>query len=185
MGGRSVTMTSRYQYDPEIADETKRVLRLALAVGGARIRQATLPEDFGGVDLHYMINERVPVQIRSRFNRPAYAADRDVTLRTTEPGMMARGTYAPLMLFLWFQGRHVAAGKLVDVYRMHQRVSPPLHERPSFPNGDGTRWLAVDVPELHETGALLRLGDGNAWTAARLGGNRDTQRIIDSWGAAS
>jgi hypothetical protein len=177
--------TSRYQYADGIAEEVRHAVRRAIGVNGARIQSATLSEDFGGVDLHYMINQRCPIQVRSRFNRPVYAADRDVTFRGTEPSMMGRGTYAPLMLFLWFRGGRIVAGKLVDVYRLHQNASPPLVERPRTSNGDGTSWLSVTVSELHATEALLRLGDADGWTAARLGGNRDTQRIIEAWGASS
>jgi hypothetical protein len=169
---------TKYGYDEPTRREIEHMIRLAIPAP-IRLKQADLPDDFGGVDLHYTVNGTCGIQTRSRFNRPIWAADSDVTLRTTEPRMIAKGTYAPLAIFIWFRDGYAKAGKLVDVYRMAERAEPPLHERESIPNGDGTRFIVVTIPELVAAGALLRQGDHHEWAAACLGGNERTRRIID------
>jgi hypothetical protein len=172
-------MQSKYGYDEATRREIEHMIRLAIPAP-IRLKTADLPADFGGVDLRYTVNGTCDLQVRSRFNRPIWAADSDVTLRTTEPPMIARGTYAPMMLFTWFRDGYAKAGKLVDVYRMAERVDPPLHERQAIPNGDGTGFIVVTIPELVSAGALLRQGDHHEWAAACLGANERTRRIIDA-----
>lgn len=169
---------SRYEYGDQTIREVERMARLALPHGTV-IQRATLEEDFGGVDGQLIANYHCPIQFRCRFNRPAYAADSDITFRDTEPMMMIRRTYAPLALFLWFRGGYAEAGKLVDVYRMDERLNPPLCLREVNPNRDGgPGFHVVTVSELHETGALLMLGGRDRWAPARLGGERDTVAIL-------
>ena len=116
-----------YQYTEQVLREVKRMARLALP-HSTIIQQATQAEDFGGADGQLIANYTCPIAFRCRFDRPAFAADSDVTFRETEPGMMAEGTYAPLALFLWFRDGYAEAGKLVDVYRMNggDRAELPL-----------------------------------------------------------
>jgi hypothetical protein len=170
---------SRYGYSPATRAEIERAVRDAIP-GRLRLTQASLQEDYGGVDLHYTLNGSCPLQVRCRFDRPAYAPDVDVTFRSTEPPMIEARTYAPLMLFLWFRNGHYVAGKLIDVYRMAERADPPLDARPKRPNSDGTRWLAVGVGELHDARALLRQGDRDGWATACLGGAERLNRIVSA-----
>lgn len=168
-----------YAYDDQTQREVGQMLRDALP--GGTVLKAGLQEDFGGVDVHYVANYHCPIQVRCRFNRPAYAADIDVSFRSTEPTMIVEGTYAPLMLFLWFRDGYVQAGKLVDVYRMHDRISPMLAARPMQANGDGTAFCTVSIAELHEAGALLRNGGRDGWATSRLGGMRRVEQIMAAW----
>ena len=174
-----------FQYDPDEWREIEHATRLAMP-HGTILQKATLNADFGGIDATMMCNYRCPLQIRTRKNRPRQAPDIDVTFRSTEPRMMAKHTYAPLMLFLWMWDGYVEAGKLVDVYRMYDHVRPPLEQRERIGNGDGTSFLCVTIGELHDAGALLRQGGRDNWAAAHLGGDMATQRILaKDWTAAA
>ena len=172
-----------YMYETWQAEEIQRVVRAMLAVH-IPLKRAALHEDYGGVDVHYVINHQVGLQVRSRRNRPAYAADIDITFRTTEAPMMAKGTYAPLAVFFWFQDHHIVAGRLVDVYRMHDRLTPSLIGRPVCENGDGTGFQVVTMAELQGASALLKIYDGNVWAVATLGGDARLYRIVNHKGAA-
>jgi hypothetical protein len=169
----------KYAYDEQTLREVERMLRYALPSG--TVIKATLEEDFGGVDLHFVANHHCPVQVRCRFNRPAMAADIDVSFRSTEPKMMAERTYAPLMMFLWFRKGYAEAGKLVDVYAMYARSQPPLEERPLTSNGDGTSFCTVTISELFDAQALLRHGGRDGWATSRLGGMQRVERIMAQW----
>jgi len=151
---------------------------------GTRLEFADLKSDLGGIDATLLCNYRCPLQVRTRMNRPIYAADVDVTFRSTEPAMMKAVTYAPLALFLWFRAGWAEAGKLVDVYRMYEHLTPPLAERERRPNRDGTSYMLVRIGELHDAQALLRQGGRDNWAAAHLGGDIATQRILDRWAQA-
>ena len=94
-----------------------------------------------------------------QVDRPYNAQDKDVTFRSTEPAMIAAGTYAPLELFAWFQKHRLIAGRIVDIYQMARRVRPPLSERHVTGNGDGTGFIVVRMGELVDANALLRTGD--------------------------
>lgn len=168
----------KYAYDEHVWAELGRMARLALPHGSI-LKRATLPEDFGGVDAHYIVNHCCGMQVRCRYDRPANAPDLDVTWRVTEPAMIDAGTYAPLALFLWFKNRYAEAGKLIDVYRMAEKIEPPLGERPINGSRKTGLFHTVTVPELHEAGALLMLGGRDRWAPARLGGERDTIRILE------
>ena len=152
--------------------------RLALPHGWRIIKKATLKEDFGGVDAHYTVNHHCALQIRCRMNRPAKAADIDITWRITEPPMMRARTYAPLALFLWFKNGYAEAGKLVDVYRMVDNLEPSIFARPLHDYGSRGKFYVVGIPELFACDALLMLGGRDSWAAARLGGERDTVAIL-------
>jgi hypothetical protein len=173
------SLVNKYGYTEQEWAEIEHMARLAIP-GRAVLQRATLPEDFGGVDIHFKVDYHCDLQIRLRKNRPAYAADRDVTFRDTEWRPIQQGTYAPLMLFIWLTKGFAVAGKLIDIYRMDEEITPPLRERESTPNsGDETGWVAVEIVELVRARALLRQGDRNEWAAAALGGNERTRRIID------
>ena len=175
---------SGYDYSEQVLREVERMARLALP-NGTVLKRATLEEDFGGVDGQLIANYHCPIQFRCRFNRPAYAADSDVTFRETEPAMMAASTYAPLALFLWFRDGYAEAGKLVDVYRMNGEIEPPFLFREVHPNRDGGRgFYVVTIAELHTTRALLMQGGRDRWAPARLGGERDTVAILRKAAAA-
>ena len=167
--------TSRYEYSASVQAEIEHMVRRAIPAP-VRLRKATLAEDFGGTDIHYMLNATCALQVRCRFNRPIWAADKDVTLRTTEPPMIAARTYAPLILFLWFREGYAKAGKLVDTYQMAGKLDL---ERPSTPNGDGSSFIVITIGELVESSSLLRQGDDHDWAAACLGGNQRTLRILN------
>jgi hypothetical protein len=171
---------TKYAYDEQIQREVERMARLAMP-HGTRLEFADLKSDFGGIDATMLCNYHCPLQIRTRMNRPIWAADADVTFRTTEPRMMVAGTYAPLALFIWMRDGWAEAGKLVDVYRMFEQIDPPLGEREKIPNGDGTFFHVVTIGELHDAQALLRQGGRDQWAAAHLGGDVMTQRILDRW----
>ena len=169
-------MTTKYEYSTSVQNEIEHMIRRAIPAP-VRLRKATLAEDFGGTDIHYMISATCGIQVRCRFNRPIWAADRDITLRTTEPAMIAAETYAPLILFLWFRDGYAKAGKLVDTYRMGGALDL---QRSSTPNGDGSSFIVVTIGELVETGSLLRQGDDHGGAAAsNPGGNVRTLRIVN------
>lgn len=167
-------MTS-YAYDERTKDEIEHMVRLALP-GRVILRAPTLAQDFGGIDAHYQVTSACALQIRVRNDRPAYAPDEDVTFRTSEPAMIVAGTYAPLMLFLWFWHGRARAGKLIDIYTLAEGIDllRAARERRQA-NTDGTAWFPVRVSELYELGALLRQGDEREWAPVRLGG---TQRTV-------
>lgn len=98
---------------------------------------ASLADDLGGIDAVYRVNHRCELQIRVRHDRPPYADDEDVAFRTTEPAMIDAGTYAALAFFLWMVNGYVEAGKLIDVYRMAERIDPPLRAREPKAGPDG------------------------------------------------
>lgn len=174
---------TKYDYDTDVRHEIERAVRAAIPLPRVNLTRASLADDFGGIDAVYTVNQSCKLQLRCRFNRPAYAADSDVTFRTTEWRMIAADTYAPLMLFLWLRAGHVVAGRLVDVYRMADRITPTLKERPPTSNGDGTSFVVVTIAELQAAGALLRMGDDDHWIAGCLGGNVRTLRIIEATNA--
>src|SRR4030095_12080388 len=171
---------STYQYNPLEDAEIRRCLR-GVIPPHMSIKQASLTEDFGGIDAHWVVNQRVPLQVRVRRNRPPYAADIDVTFRTTEPAMMAAETYAPLAVFMWFVDGHVAAAKVVDVYRMFKHLDPPLATRFAQENGDGTGFHVVTIVELVAVRAMLRQYDGQVWNTPILGGEMQLNRILDRY----
>jgi hypothetical protein len=183
-------MTRRYGYDERVEAEVERMARDAIPLPRVLLRKASLEEDFGGleedfggVDVHYTVNARCPLQVRVRFDRPANAADIDVTLRETEPRMIEAGTYAPLWLTVWLVKGFAVAGRLVDVYRLAERADPPLLEREAVANRDGGHgFIPIPMAELHSYGALLRVGDREHWVAHPLGGNDRTRRIVEQWG---
>ena len=168
-----------YQYDDWVNEAIVRCVR-GLLLPGTPLKRATLQEDLGGIDQHYVVNQNVPLQVRARFNRPAFAADSDVTFRTTEPAMISARRYAPLALFVWFVDHTIVAGKLIDVYWMEQRLAPPLAQHPICGNGDGTAFHIVTVPELQAIHAVLKIFDGCHWATETLQGQMRLQRILES-----
>jgi hypothetical protein len=174
------TTTSRYDYDQRVWAEIEHMLRMALPTN-SRLERAPLEDDFGGVDAVYLIDQRTPVALRVRYDRPAYAADIDVTFRTTEPRKMEQHTYAPLILFIWIKDGFAKAGKLVDVYRLYHSIEPPLEDREPHDNHDGTFWIAVMIEELVATRSLLGQGGRDKWAPAALAGDERTKRIIKNW----
>ena len=166
-----------YHYEPWVYEEILRVSR-GLFRPGIPLKQVSRQADLGGIDAEYCVNHSCPLALRARFNRPPGAADCDITFRTTEPSMMAGGTYAPLALFVWFVEHHIVAAKLVDIERMYLRLNPPFSQRPATSNGDGTGFYCVDITELHAARALLRLYDGQVWATAILGGELRLDQIL-------
>jgi len=169
---------TKYAYDDSVRREVERMARLAMP-HGTRLETADLKSDFGGIDATMLCNYHCPLQIRVRLNRPIWAADTDITFRTTEPRMMGAGTYAPLALFIWMREGWAEAGKLIDVYRMYEHIVPPLLLRERVSNGDGTGFICVRIGELHDAGALLRQGGRDDWAPAHLGGDVATNRILE------
>lgn len=168
---------SRYEYSAREWAEIERAARLAFPRGTV-LQRAPLEDDFGGIDAVYRVNHSCELQIRVRHDRPAYAADEDVAFRTTEPAMIAAGTYAPLAFFLWMVNGYVEAGKLIDVYRMAEGIDPPLGSREPKAGPDG-QFYVVRIEELYACGALLMVGGREKWAAARLGGERDLMRMLE------
>ena len=119
--------------------------------------------------------------LRVRYDRPSYAADADITFRSTEPAKITAGTYAPLMLFVWLTRGYAVAGKLVDVYGLDERLADSLADRPLIPNRDGTKWFPVPIEEVVAARALLRQGDRNEWAPAVLGGTMRAKWLLDNW----
>ena len=174
--------TPNYEYDPETKKELERVTRKAFPPG-ISLKCVPLDEDFGGVDARYVVHHDCPLAFRVRRNRPAYASDEDITWRHTEPAMMKAGTYAPIAIFYWFNGLHIVAGWMVDVYHMVGKIDPPLGERPLTSNGDHTAFLTVSIGELHDGRALLKRWDGDTWSIQVLGGEARLLRILDLFGS--
>ena len=175
---------NRYDYSPDVIEQLARTLRYALP-SGTPIK-APLEADFGGVDYTFTASYRVPVAVRCRFDRPYNAQDRDVTFRSTEPARITAGTYAPLELFAWFQHHRLIAGRVVDIYRMAERVRPPLSAREVIGNSDGTGFIVVSMGELVDADALLRTGDPQGgWGTACTGGMRRIEHILQTWKAAA
>jgi len=171
---------NHYDYSPDVIEQLGSTLRYALPSGTAV--KAPLEADFGGVDYTFTASYRVPVAVRCRFDRPYNAQDKDVTFRSTEPAMIAAGTYAPLELFAWFQKHRLIAGRIVDIYRMAGRVRPSLDERAVTGNGDGTGFIVVRMGELVDADALLRTGDPQGgWGTACTGGMRRIEHILATW----
>jgi hypothetical protein len=166
-----------YLYPEPIKAEIRRCLR-GLIPPDLPLKEASLAEDLTGTDVHWVVNQTMPLAVRARFNRPAYASDSDVTFRATEPAMIAAGTYAPLAVFMWFIEGKVVAAKAIDVYRMHEKLVPPLQDRFMYSNGDGTAFCAITIAELHTARALLRQYDGQVWATAILGGEQQLNRIL-------
>lgn len=171
---------TQYDYPPWAEAEINRVIRNALTVGET-LKRVSLEDDLGGIDAQYVIQQTCPLAVRARFNRPAWAADIDVTFRTTEPRMIRNRTYAPIAFFAWFLDQRIVAAKIIDIYRMAETIAPSLEERLSVANDDGTAFLCVEIAELHKAKALLRLYDGNHWTTQVLGGELRLQRIIRTY----
>jgi hypothetical protein len=174
---------NHYDYSPDVVEQLNRALRDALPSGTPIKAQ---PEaDFGGVDYIFTTRARIPIAVRCRFDRPFNAQDRDVTFRSTEPAMIAAGTYAPLELFAWFQHHRLIAGRVVDIYRMAARIRPPLQKRPITGNHDGTGFITVSMGELVDADALLRTGDlKGGWGTACTGGMRRIEHILATWQSA-
>jgi hypothetical protein len=172
-------MKTAYHYDDPIEDEIRRCLR-GLFVVGTPLTRATKPEDVRGVDAHYVVDHRMDLQVRARFNRPAYAADSDITFRTTEPPMILAHTYAPVAVFVWFMDRYIVAARLIDVYAMAERIDPALGARHAFANGDGTAFHTVEMSELFKANAVLRIFDGNVWATSTLGGEARLNRLLQA-----
>jgi hypothetical protein len=137
---------------------------------------APLQDDFGGVDVRLRIDSRCDLQLRCRHDRPGHAPDVDITLRTTEPAMIAAHTYAPLLLVVWCWSNVAKFGRLVDVYHMAKNIT--LDDRPVIPNGDGTGFITVDIAELAVARAELRSGDYREWGPSCSDGNQRLARII-------
>jgi len=173
-----------YHYDDWVYREIERCMRIGMLPPGISLKLATKQEDVGGIDATYVVNHKVPLQIRARFDRPAYAADCDITFRTTEPAMMDKRTYAPLALFVWFVGNHIAAAKLIDIYRMAESIQPKLGDRPAIPNGDGTAFHSVTIPELLQASAWLRNFDGETWNTPSLGGQMRLNMMLGLYSKA-
>jgi hypothetical protein len=171
---------STYQYDPDIEAEFMRALRTFFP-SGTRIDKVPREADYGGVDVLYQVNYRCPVALRWRPDRPANAANVDITLRSTEPAKIAAHTYAPILIVLWTRNRLTVATRGIDVYRMADRVSPPLATRECQPNGDGTSFLTVGIMELLACEAILRWGDRNAWVTVPLDGLARIEQILADW----
>ena len=170
---------SRYQHDDQIKIELERMVRDALP-RGCVLQTVDLARDFGGVDVVYRVNHRCDLQTRCRFNRPWGAWELDVTFRETEPAMIERGTYAPLAVFVWFQDRWAQVGRLVDIYRMDERIIPPLLGRPVHHSGNGN-FVTVTIPELVGADALLRGGDRNGgWATWATDGERRLARLLEA-----
>lgn len=168
---------TKYEYEDFVYAELARVLK-GLFPPRTPLQRASRERDLAGIDAEYLVNDCCPLALRVRFNRPAWAADADITFRTTEPRMIADQTYADLAVFAWFTGHQCVAAKLIDVYRMAERLEPPLTERPPFQNRDGTRFVFVEIAELHQTHSLLRLYDGHVWATAMLGGEVRLNQIL-------
>jgi hypothetical protein len=172
-------MTKKFQYEAWVYEEIGRCIR-GLFTSGISLRRATLNEDFGGVDVHYVVDHETPLALRCRFNRPAGAADSDITFRETEPRMIQAGTYAPLAVYFWFVDHHIVAGKCIDIYQMAEKLEPAFADREVCPNfDDGPGFYSVPVSELHEARALLKLFDGTVWATAVLGGEQRITRILE------
>lgn len=174
-------MTSKYEYDDPMKQEIARCLR-GLFPPGIHLRPATKHEDFGGVDVRWIVAHDVPLQLRVRKDRPAYASDIDITFRHTEPAMIAARTYAPLAVFMWTVRGQIKAAKLVDVYHLAAHLDPPLRDRQIQLNWDEeSGFLSITIAELHQAGALLRIYDGTVWATACLGGEARLNRILEEW----
>jgi hypothetical protein len=153
----------------------------SLLAPGARIKRATLQDDFGGIDGTFIANSKLPIQFRCRFNRPAYAADSDITFRHTEPDMIHARTYAPISVYCWFVDNDLKAARCVDIYRMARQLNPTFKERVWYTNGDGTRFCTVEIGELFKYGALLKLFDGHNWATGNLSGQVRLDRIYQNF----
>lgn len=181
-------MTDRFDYSAHEWEEIDRLARLALDVPGIQtLARATRREDFDGVDVHFTVNQRCDLQVRLRRDRPGGAEDEDVTFRTTELPMIQRGTYAPLVLFVWVANGRAIAGKLVDPYALNgskaiwplqnERARPRRSQR--NPDGSTSWWFAVSIAECWTAKALLRMGNRSAFVPAICHGDDFTQAIVD------
>jgi hypothetical protein len=161
-----------YGYERSITAEIEHLLAQALASLG-RTEQATLQEDVRGTDFHYLLGD-LAVQVRARFDRGKHFQGIDITFRTTEPAMIARHEYAPLMLYVWLEAGLADFAYLVDVYAMADAMDrgriAPFEDRPAVSNGDGTYFKEVAAGDLFKARALLGNGDRYAWTATPLSG---------------
>lgn len=167
-----------HHYSDVILRELSRCIR-GLFTTGISLTLATRDEDVRGVDLHYKVDHALDLQVRCRFDRPAYASDSDVTFRDTEPAMIAAQTYAPVALFAWFSHERIVAAKLIDIYRMAAKITPPLRERIAYPNRDGGHGFhVVEIGELHNARALLKMFDGSNWNTPILGGEARLNQIL-------
>ena len=171
-----------FQYDPWIQEEVTRVLR-GMFPSSFALAPATEREDFGGIDMRYMVGEtNCPLQVRCRRDRPAGSEDCDITLRHTEPSMITAHTYAPFMAFFWFVNHHIIAGRLIDVYRMADHLDPPLDDRDCIANFDGrTGFVCVTIPELCQVQALLRIYDGTHWATSVHRGDERIHEIMKQY----
>jgi hypothetical protein len=155
-----------YQYEPSVTTELSHMLGLAMASLG-RTEPATLIEDLRGTDFHYRVGD-LDVQTRTRFDRGEHFHGVDITFRTTEPGMIARRSYAPLMLYAWLERGLATYGYLVDVYALARAMElgriPAFDERTAESNGDGTAFKTVTAAELYTARALLGNGTRYHWT---------------------
>lgn len=166
---------SRYTYTPEVRRQIEAMLKQALSIVAVRIKLADLTEDYGGVDVHYLLND-VPCQVRARFDRPPNAHTVDITFRNTEPAMIVDGTYAPLMLYAWFWRGDAKHGHLIDPYAVqnHRRInSYDLNDC-----GERGRFYAVPMGDVLEGKAWLRTGGPEGWTTMCTGGLQRVQRML-------
>jgi hypothetical protein len=168
---------TKYEYDERTKSEVERMVRDALPRGSV-LHEVSLDRDFGGVDVVYRVNHRCDLQTRCRFNRPWGSWAKDITFRKTEPRMISDGTYAPLAIFIWFQDGWAEVGRLIDIYRMDERIIPPLPERVVNYSGNGD-FVTVDIAELVGADALLRGGDRNAWATWATDGERRLARLLE------
>lgn len=166
---------SKYQYAPEVRRQIEAMLKQALSFVGATIRLADLTEDFGGIDIHYRIND-VDCQVRARFDRPHNAQNKDITFRATEPAMITAGTYAPLMLFVWFWNGDAKAAHLIDPYAIHNRLKIDSYELHDC--GPRGRFYAVPMTDVYEVDAWLRTGGPDGWHTISTGGLARAQRLL-------
>src|SRR5258707_4281074 len=98
---------SPYDYSPDVVEQLSHTLRYALPSG--TVIKAPLEADFGGVDYTVTASYPGPFAVRCRFDPPYNAQDKDLTVRSTEPSVVAARTYAPLEPFARFRNHPLIA----------------------------------------------------------------------------
>jgi len=170
---------TKYGYSVPVEHEIGHMLSMAMRAFDRTVH-ATLQEDFGGTDFHYLIGD-LPVQARARFDRGQHFHGVDITFRSTEPAMIAAQTYAPLMLVVWLEGGLAELGYLVDIpsldRAMRRGTIPPFDQRLPVVNRDRTRFYVVQHAELDIARSLIAVGDRYSWT--RTGPADRVTRIIN------
>jgi hypothetical protein len=180
-GAPALGMDSPYGYQPAVIEAVDRCLRES-PLANPRIRKAPLARDLGGIDLEYVVNQTIPLQVRCRFNRPIDAPTVDIAFRQAEPRMIDAGTYAPLLLYVWLVGQRsywtIRYGRLVDIYRMNAAIDPRLKDRPFHLR---TNMRVVRIAELQDAGAELYVcgESGRPWVPAGPAGDDDLRLILD------